>query len=123
MPRFVLVEGEGFEPSKAEPSDLQSDPFDRSGIPPEERRIISIPARGVNALQRFFAGKIIRPDTEGFLHWPGKWMLACYPAACVMCQGAITEDKARSSPVVACREVVLFQSMVMVSGCGRFSAG
>ncbi len=30
-----MVEGEGFEPSKAEPSDLQSDPFDRSGIPPE----------------------------------------------------------------------------------------
>ena len=33
---FNLVEGEGFEPSKAEPSDLQSDPFDRSGTPPEE---------------------------------------------------------------------------------------
>ena len=32
-----LVEGEGFEPSKAEPSDLQSDPFDRSGTPPKER--------------------------------------------------------------------------------------
>ena len=31
-----LVEGEGFEPSKAEPSDLQSDPFDRSGTPPNE---------------------------------------------------------------------------------------
>ncbi len=29
-----MVEGEGFEPSKAEPSDLQSDPFDRSGTPP-----------------------------------------------------------------------------------------
>ncbi len=29
-----MVEGEGFEPSKAEPSDLQSDPFGRSGIPP-----------------------------------------------------------------------------------------
>lgn len=28
------LEGEGFEPSKAEPSDLQSDPFDRSGTPP-----------------------------------------------------------------------------------------
>ena len=28
------MEGEGFEPSKAEPSDLQSDPFDRSGNPP-----------------------------------------------------------------------------------------
>jgi hypothetical protein len=26
--------GEGFEPSKALPSDLQSDPFDRSGNPP-----------------------------------------------------------------------------------------
>lgn len=25
---------EGFEPSKALPSDLQSDPFDRSGNPP-----------------------------------------------------------------------------------------
>ena len=32
---FMLVEGEGFEPSKAEPSDLQSDPFDRSGTPPK----------------------------------------------------------------------------------------
>jgi hypothetical protein len=31
----IMVEGEGFEPSKAEPSDLQSDPFDRSGTPPE----------------------------------------------------------------------------------------
>ncbi len=29
-----MVEGEGFEPSKAEPADLQSDPFDRSGTPP-----------------------------------------------------------------------------------------
>ncbi len=31
---IILVEGEGFEPSKAEPSDLQSDPVDRLGIPP-----------------------------------------------------------------------------------------
>ncbi len=29
------VEGEGFEPSKAEPADLQSAPFDRSGTPPK----------------------------------------------------------------------------------------
>ena len=29
-----MVEGDGFEPSKAEPADLQSDPFDRSGTPP-----------------------------------------------------------------------------------------
>ena len=32
------MEGEGFEPSKAEPSDLQSDPFDRSGTPPKKPR-------------------------------------------------------------------------------------
>ena len=29
-----LVEGAGFEPAKAEPSDLQSDPVDRLGTPP-----------------------------------------------------------------------------------------
>ncbi len=34
----ALVEGEGFEPSKAWPADLQSAPFDRSGTPPNETR-------------------------------------------------------------------------------------
>ena len=29
-----MVEGGGFEPPKAEPSDLQSDPFGHSGTPP-----------------------------------------------------------------------------------------
>ena len=29
-----MVEGDGFEPSKAEPADLQSDPFGHSGTPP-----------------------------------------------------------------------------------------
>ncbi len=33
-----LVEGEGFEPSKAVPTDLQSAPFDRSGTPPKSSR-------------------------------------------------------------------------------------
>ena len=32
--RYKLVEGEGFEPSKSMTSDLQSDPFGHSGIPP-----------------------------------------------------------------------------------------
>ncbi len=32
----VFVEGEGFEPSKPVATDLQSVPFDRSGIPPCE---------------------------------------------------------------------------------------
>jgi hypothetical protein len=29
-----MVEGGGFEPPKVEPADLQSDPFGRSGTPP-----------------------------------------------------------------------------------------
>ena len=31
-----MVEGGGFEPPKAEPTDLQSAPFDRSGTPPSK---------------------------------------------------------------------------------------
>ena len=34
------VEGEGFEPSKAEPADLQSAPFDHSGTPPNMQAVI-----------------------------------------------------------------------------------
>ena len=34
VPRLNLVEGGGFEPPKAEPADLQSDPFGHSGTPP-----------------------------------------------------------------------------------------
>ncbi len=33
--KLKLVEGGGFEPPKAEPSDLQSDPFGHSGTPPK----------------------------------------------------------------------------------------
>jgi len=35
-----LVEGEGFEPSKSMTSDLQSDPFGRSGTPPKRGGIL-----------------------------------------------------------------------------------
>src|SRR3990167_4145638 len=38
---WQVVEGEGFEPSKAEPSDLQSDPFGRSGTPPNKPDILA----------------------------------------------------------------------------------
>ena len=38
-----MVEGGGFEPPKAEPADLQSAPFDRSGIPPSGKPIIMKP--------------------------------------------------------------------------------
>ena len=34
-PGKKMVEGEGFEPSKAEPADLQSAPFGHSGTPPK----------------------------------------------------------------------------------------
>ena len=33
--RNDMVEGVGFEPTKAKPADLQSAPFDHFGIPPE----------------------------------------------------------------------------------------
>ena len=33
-----MVEGGGFEPPKAEPSDLQSDPFGHSGTPPNMKK-------------------------------------------------------------------------------------
>lgn len=36
-PIAVTMGGAGFEPAKASPSDLQSDPFDRSGNPPNQR--------------------------------------------------------------------------------------
>ena len=32
-----MVEGVGFEPTKAEPTDLQSVPFGRSGTPPKNK--------------------------------------------------------------------------------------
>ena len=34
-----VVEGGGFEPPKASPTDLQSAPFGRSGTPPEQIQI------------------------------------------------------------------------------------
>ena len=33
------MEGAGFEPAKAVPSDLQSDPFGRSGTPPHNNSL------------------------------------------------------------------------------------
>ena len=41
-PDFRLVEGEGFEPSKAEPADLQSAPVDRLGTPPTKPYMLAI---------------------------------------------------------------------------------
>ena len=42
---FTLVEGVGFEPTKAEPADLQSAPVDRLGTPPRHKPIILLDLR------------------------------------------------------------------------------
>ena len=38
-PRYEMVEGEGFEPSKSKTADLQSAPFGHSGIPPNKMEL------------------------------------------------------------------------------------
>ncbi len=49
-----MVEGEGFEPSKAEPADLQSAPFGRSGTPPRDFyyliREVMVPTIGIELM-------------------------------------------------------------------------
>ena len=63
-----LMGGAGFEPAKALPSDLQSDPFDRSGNPPlaaagcarnpfisTERRPVTLSFRSLRSLSRELA--------------------------------------------------------------------
>ena len=42
----ILVEGAGFEPAKAEPTDLQSAPFDRFGTPPQCKQRIVLLGQG-----------------------------------------------------------------------------
>ena len=44
----VMVEGGGFEPPKAEPADLQSAPFGRSGTPPIQGAELSGDGSGVS---------------------------------------------------------------------------
>ena len=49
-----MVEGGGFEPPKDEPSDLQSDPFGRSGTPPLKQGIFRNSETNVNIKSRLF---------------------------------------------------------------------
>ena len=55
---ILTVEGGGFEPPKAEPTDLQSAPFGRSGTPPEQiqckRFILPKKLKSVNLFDNFF---------------------------------------------------------------------
>ena len=60
------MEGVGFEPTKAEPSDLQSDPFGRSGTPPKtEPWILLYSTAYVNKMLIFFI-KIFNPASNRF---------------------------------------------------------
>ena len=56
-----MVDGGGFEPPKAEPSDLQSDPFGRSGISPDQ----ALPPGSVPLfwLSVCWAIRLFRPQT------------------------------------------------------------
>lgn len=91
-----MVEGEGFEPSKAEPTDLQSVPVDRLGIPPTRNRLflykkqnlsITYPNKNLIAAQfriKIFGTNVSAPaghpslrraESAGYLyrkeyHWP-----------------------------------------------------
>ncbi len=53
--RNCAVEGGGFEPPKAEPSDLQSDPFGRSGTPPKRPTIVFTAPPLVNRRNSLFS--------------------------------------------------------------------
>ena len=55
-----MVEGEGFEPSKAEPTDLQSVPFDRSGTPPTKHTMIAISVPAVKQVAERRLGALSR---------------------------------------------------------------
>ena len=61
-----LVEGEGFEPSKAVPTDLQSVPFDRSGTPPTKAEIMVKLKEQVKTFVKIFLTpfKLSKPTTN-----------------------------------------------------------
>ena|GEM_PF-2109631 len=62
-----MVEGEGFEPSKAEPSDLQSDPFGHSGTPPQTF-FLALQLTFKIAFQNIINNRLVYQDKTK--HWP-----------------------------------------------------
>ena len=62
------VEGEGFEPSKAEPADLQSAPVDRLGTPPTKPHMIAISVPECQIRQLWANSTAKRPGTAGKMH-------------------------------------------------------
>lgn len=75
--RELMVEGEGFEPSKAEPTDLQSVPVDRLGTPPKQSAHLTSSAKGVKLffmenlallLNLYFASNLPTRQVKGNQH-------------------------------------------------------
>src|SRR5829696_8159588 len=59
-PKRSLMVGAGFEPAKAEPTRLQPVPFDRSGIPPTDARILAAPAGRVSRSRAGLQARIVK---------------------------------------------------------------
>src|SRR5690606_11349175 len=112
-----LVEGEGFEPSKAEPSDLQSDPFDRSGTPPNEARDYGgnpehcqTSSRGICTVPR----RIDRSETPGH-----QGEETSGPKSASKPDEAVNGSVLRSSPCMSCFKA--WRMVVRVRSCSRAS--
>ena len=82
-----VVEGVGFEPTKAEPSDLQSDPFGHSGTPPgtqnKRRGSMRLPAgrvktlRGQHDTRRFRSSTVALVPPQGVEPWTFSLQVSC----------------------------------------------
>ena len=66
FPASHVVEGGGFEPPKAEPTDLQSAPFDRSGTPPRS-------SNDQFSLFRPRSSRFFGQISQSLAHFPQAW--------------------------------------------------
>ena len=95
VPASHVVEGGGFEPPKAEPTDLQSAPFDRSGTPPgiHKRLIVSKLRRFVNRLRPFLS--------PFYTNIPAKTSPChCLPMLILMGRGILYDRASAVQPVI-----------------------
>ena len=73
----LKVGGAGFEPAKAEPTDLQSVPFDRFGNPPD--RILQLVAALHSLALRFLAAEATKSQRRGSNPRPAVYKTAALP--------------------------------------------
>ena len=95
----AVVEGVGFEPTKAEPSDLQSGPFGHSGTPPgiqhKRREIVRFRRPRVNDIQRRRdpAAQAPLPPAGSVRKRNGKRPAAPTRSSCNRAPGAATRNR------------------------------